>query len=71
MEVKFSKDVITITIPCGQALIDAAPMSASGASKMVAKTAGGYVAIDGAIESLRLQVNLISVLPKDQRPKKV
>lgn len=58
MDIKYKDDVIVITIPCSKEAIQAAEMSKSGKSKMVAGT-GGFAAVSGRTD-LRLNLSLIA-----------
>lgn len=66
MKIEYVKDAVVITIPYKKGDAGKAELSSSGKSRMVATTKS-FVEVPGAPDPLKLQVNMISPIPRGER----
>ncbi len=66
MDIKYTGGNIVITIPYKKGDGAKAELSGSGKSRLVAKT-NSFEVVEGAPDVLKVQVNLISPIPKGER----
>ena len=68
MKISYEDGEIVVRVPFSEVDIAKAPITQSGNSHMLASTKG-FIRVDGTPESIKIGVNVISVIPKSERRK--
>ena len=70
MEISVEDNIIIVKIPYSEEAAKTGELTSTGNSRMIDTTKGFVPVLNGLPSNIKVSVNLIAVLPKEERPKK-